>query len=84
VRKVRKVVSAMKRNDAIRLVEAELTRAGRLHGAMNSLHEGLSVVEEEMCELRSSVYWPGRNQKEPRTEAIQLAAMAIRFLCDLC
>ena len=84
MRKVRRVVSAMKRNDAFRVVGAELARAEGLHGAMNSLHEGLSVVEEEMCELRSAVYWPGRNQKEPRTEAIQLAAMAIRFLCDLC
>lgn len=52
----------------------------------NSCHEGLGVLMEEFDELKQHVY---TNQKrrdiaEMRIEALQVAAVAIRFARDLC
>lgn len=52
----------------------------------NSAHEGLAVLEEEVKELRDWVY---TNQKKRdiqamKKEALQVAAMALRFATDVC
>ena len=52
----------------------------------NSAHEGLAVLEEEVHELRLHVY---TNQKrrdlgKMQAEAIQVAAMALRFAAEVC
>ena len=52
----------------------------------NSAHEGFAVLKEEVDELWDHVK---TNQKrrdidEMRKEAIQVAAMAIRFACEVC
>jgi len=64
----------------------ELARAEAQHGPMASGHEAVAVIEEEFMEFRSAVFW-GVDQKgrpsDPRAEAVQLAAMAIRYLVDL-
>lgn len=63
----------------------ELQNATRDHGAFNSAHEGLAVIEEELDELRREVY-KKRHERDPdkmHREAIQLAAMAIRFIRDV-
>ncbi len=77
----------MKRNLANRLVEEELGRTMRKFPPFASYHEGYAVVLEELDELWAEVK---RNPKERtqnedhlRTEAIQVAAMAMRFLIDL-
>jgi hypothetical protein len=49
---------------------------------MRSGHEGLAVIEEEFLELRLEVFW-GKDPAKLREEAVQLAAMALRFLCDI-
>jgi len=51
-----------------------------------SAHHGLAVIEEEVSELRAHVY---TNQKRRdiaamRKEAIQIAAMALRFAAEVC
>jgi hypothetical protein len=56
--------------------------------AFNSSHEGLAVIEEEFIELRDEVFTnpkksPG-NDERMKTEAVQLAAMSLRFLIDVC
>ena len=71
--------------EAIVAVGDEVLRAQELHGPMASGHEALAVIEEEFIEFRSAVFW-GVDQKgrpsDPREEATQLAAMAIRYLVD--
>jgi len=65
-------------------VADELARARRkFPGAQNSPHEGWAVLREEVDELWDDV--KGNASRETmRKEAIQIAAMAIRFIEDLC
>jgi len=51
----------------------------------NSAHEGLAVIQEEFEELKSEVFKKSkyRNDSEMRREAIQIAAMAVRFIIDV-
>lgn len=63
-------------------VWAELTAANEAHPRQwVSLHEGLGVVLEEVVELGESV--DTGDLGHVRLEAIQVAAMGIRFLADL-
>lgn len=68
-------------------VQSELTRARQLYPAFNSAHEGWAVLNEEMEELWVEVKRQGRTAghiRQMRQEAIQVAAMAIRFIEDIC
>lgn len=61
----------------------ELDRAVTTHDPMRSGHEGYAVILEELDELWGHVkadYW---TSPEARAEAIQVAAMAVRFVLDL-
>jgi len=64
----------------------ELSRAQAKFGPMASGHEAQSVIGEEFHEFTLAV-WFGVDQKgrpaDPRAEAIQLAAMAVRYLIDV-
>lgn len=75
-------------------IGAELVRARSRFGPMRSAHEGIAVIEEEFLELREAIFkkkWDatdatGAYAKELahiRVEAIQLAAMATRFVFDV-
>jgi hypothetical protein len=62
----------------------ELEYARTHFAAFNSAHEGYAVLLEEVDEL-----WDEIKKKEPcpikvRAETIQVAAMALRFLEDIC
>lgn len=68
-------------------IEAEFQQAQLSNAPMTSLHHGLSILEEEVFELRMEVYknprkHPDRNELA-RKEAIQVAAMALRLLHDV-
>jgi len=67
-------------------VEDELRRAQQLHPPAHSGHEGWAIIKEEMDELWEAVRLkqstPGRTDKM-RREAIQVAAMALRFLIEM-
>lgn len=70
---------------ALNEVSAEL-RAAAVWPAMNSAHEGYAVLLEEVDELWDHVK---TNQKRRdiaamRKEAIQVAAMAVRFAIEIC
>ena len=70
----------------VRHVLDELQKATHEHGAFRSAHEGFAVLKEEVDELcdevrgRRSLENSGRMQQE----AVQVAAMALRFLLDVC
>lgn len=65
---------------AIQSVHDELDRASAWP-APNSAHEGFAILLEEVDELKAWV-WTNQRKRNPekmRYEAIQVAAMAIRF-----
>jgi hypothetical protein len=68
----------------IQAVEEELARITRLHGSLRDMEDALSVLDMELAELRDVVCWRYRAKGHVETEAIRLAAMVVRFLCDLC
>lgn len=50
----------------------------------NSAHEGFAVLQEEVDELWEVVRAKGRTKERMREEAVQIAAMALRFIEDVC
>jgi len=75
----------MKISQAFDAVEKELKRARTKHPiGFHSAHEGYAVLLEEVDEL-----WTEIKEQHPspaclREEAIHVAAMALRFLIEVC
>ena len=74
-------------HEAMRLVREELARAQAKHRAFASGHEAYAVIREELDELWDAI----KTQKSydryggsAGAEAVQVAAMALRFLVELC
>lgn len=65
---------------------AEAVEAASTHPEFHSYHEGYAVLLEEVDELWAAIKLkPGmRNPEYIKAEATQVAAMAIRFVADLC
>jgi len=49
----------------------------------NSFHEGYAVIREELDELWDEIKG-GQDKQRMRAEAMQVGAMAMRFMIDLC
>ncbi len=67
-------------------VQQEVLTAEAKWPPINSAHEGYAVLLEEVDELKEHV-WTNQKQRDPsamRKEAIQVAAMAVRFIRDVC
>ena len=64
----------------------ELRQAQDRYPPMNSAHEGWAVIAEELDELWDHVRGKqgDRTVEAMRKEAIQVAAMALRFIIDVC
>jgi hypothetical protein len=79
-------LQGMTKEQAFDLVKEELERSTRLFGDMQSPHEGISVLREEFEELweevKSHKGGRGRMGSKGRAEAVQVAAMALRFILD--
>ena len=67
-------------------VDIELAFATEKFGSFHSAHEGFSVLKEEVDELWDEVKAKQgqRDLNKMRKEAIQVAAMAMRFVLDIC
>jgi len=65
-------------------VEEELGRAQDKFSPFNSAHEGYAVILEELDELWQEVKDKTGEPHKMREEAIQVAAMAVRFVIDVC
>lgn len=76
-------------NDETRVVKIvmdvidALIKAKTKHANMHSAHEGHSVIREEFEELWDHVKADTGKSPEARKEALQLAAMAIRYVLDV-
>ena len=76
----------IKEVDAFNCVLGELRRAQKNWPSFNSAHEGYAVLLEEVDELKAHV-WTKQKYRElelMRNEAGQVAAMAIRFMIEVC
>ena len=70
----------------LRDVSDELDKALRKHPKFNGAHEGWAVIREEVDELwdEVKVRQEKRRRDKMRKEAIQVAAMALRFALEVC
>lgn len=64
-------------------VYRETRKAVSKHGPMHSGHEGYGVIKEEVDELWDEIKADRGKQASARAEAIQVAAMAVRYVLDL-
>ena len=65
-------------------VGAELLKATIKHRPMTGPHEGYAVILEELDELWDEVKAQVHDPAAMRKEALQVAAMAVRFIADVC
>lgn len=70
----------------LREVSEELDAALRKRKKLNSAHEGYAVILEELDELwdEIKVRQSKRRPKKMKREAIQVAAIAMRFVLEVC
>ena len=71
-------------SDAMYDVHLELINARKEHPAMHSGHEGWAVIKEELDELWEEVRKRDQDRAARYLEAKQTAAMAIRFMREVC
>lgn len=69
-------------DDALAAVRREYLRAVEKFPSFNSGHEGYAVIKEELDELWDDVKANAPRQ-QAKKEAIQIAAMAIRYVTDI-
>lgn len=73
-------------SEAILAAEREMLNAVTEFAPFNSAHEGFAVLKEEVDELWDEVRAKqgARDIEAMRKEAVQVAAMALRFIVDVC
>lgn len=78
--------SEQRLQELLRAVGLEVDNATREWPPMNSAHEGYGVILEELDELWDHVKTKQRNRDlaKMEREAIQVAAMALRFALEVC
>jgi len=76
----------MRPDEALKHIEEEYLRASDLYPNLHSNHEAYAVIKEEVDELwdaiKDSKDTKGNNQI--RHELIQVGAMVVRYLNNLC
>lgn len=76
----------MKPDESFKQIENEFLRASDLYPDLHSNHEGYAVIKEEVDELWDAIKKCKdiKGNKEIRSELIQIGAMVIRYLDNLC
>ena len=69
---------------AIQDIQKELQNAISKYSSLNSAHEGYSVILEKLDELWDEIKQQNQSKEQMRNEAVQVAAMALRFIIDVC
>lgn len=69
---------------AVNDVISELTRARNKFPAFGNAHEGYAVILEELDELWDEIKKKDPSREDLRAEAMQVAAMGLRFMIDVC
>ena len=73
-------------DDVLAEIGAEVASAEDKWPPLNSAHEAYAVLLEEVDELKEHV-WTNQKRRDltaMRHEAVQTAAMAVRFIRDVC
>lgn len=65
-------------------ISNEYRRARTKHAPMRGAHEGYAILLEEVDELWDEVKKRDPSKAEMRKEAIQIAAMALAFVMEVC
>ncbi|HBE44253.1 MAG TPA: hypothetical protein DDW17_02060 [Deltaproteobacteria bacterium] len=74
-----------KKESALALIAREYDRAAETNGTFHSAHEGYAVILEELDELKAEVWRKAskRDTEKMKKEAVQVGAMALRFIVDV-
>jgi len=75
----------MEKHKALDLIYREHSEAVDKFGAFHNAHEGWGVIREEYLELEQEIMKKQRDYDtdKMRKEAVQLGAMALRFIVDI-
>lgn len=65
-------------------IQQEINNSRSRHGKFTGSHEGYAVLLEEVDELWSEIKKRNRNFTLMKEECIQIAAMAVKFIEDIC
>ena len=71
-------------SEASKLIYQETYDASQRYPSFHSLHESYAVLKEEVDELWEEIKKKDRDPEQIKKEAIQVGAMALRLLVDLC
>jgi hypothetical protein len=76
----------MKYDKALQQIEMEFMRASDLYPSLHSNHEAYAVIKEELDELWDEIKKSKelKGNKNITKELIQIGAMVVRYLDNLC
>jgi hypothetical protein len=76
----------MKPKQSLKAIETEFLRASDLYPDLHSNHEGYAVIKEEVDELWDEIKKSKdtKGNERIRHELIQIGAMVVRYLDNLC
>jgi hypothetical protein len=71
-------------HDAAGEIREEALAATLRYPPFHSAHEGYAIIKEELDELWTEVKAKDQNVARMREEAMQVGAMALRFMVEVC
>ncbi len=77
------ILNTRAESKALKEIAREYVRATEKFGGFATTHEGYAVILEELDELWDEIK-ANSTKKAMRKEAMQLSAMAFRFMVDCC